>query len=128
MPFKISINDITQSVKDKGENTTLLKFSSDGIVPIYAQEFLATYLLMEWPITGSDEEFLRCYALLLPHGKTHVAEVFFLRQKSTETLLGEYLGTTKIFTILLPENQYLQKMDEIISELIWSKVCGYAPQ
>ncbi len=124
----ISMIDITESVKAKGENTTLLKFSAEGIQPLYAKEILATYLLMEWPLTGSDQETLRCYAMLLPHGKIHALEVFFLRQSDSMqgSLLGEYLGTTKTYSLIIPNNNYEGKMDEVISEMTWAKVCGYA--
>lgn len=123
----VSLNDITESVRAKGENTTLLEFNANGIRPIYAKEFLATYILMEWPLFGSDQEFLRCYAVLLPHGKVHAVEIFFLRQKENETLIGEYLGTTKVFSLHLPENKYVSDYDDTISDLAWAKVCGYVP-
>ena len=118
----LQISDITEPVIAKGENTTLLRFP--GVVPLYAKEILAVYLLMEWPLTGTDKDFLRSYAALLPHGKTHVVEVFFLRQNAEETLTGEYLGTTKVFSIVLPDNRYTPDLDDRISEEIWQKISG----
>ncbi len=122
-----SLTDITDSVKAKGENSTLLRFSSEGISPAYASKILVTYLLAEWPLTGSDREALRCYAMVLPHGKVHAVEVFFLRQTTAETLTGDYLGSSKIFSVNFKDNQYDPAVDDSLSENIWSKVCNYVP-
>lgn len=122
----MKVSDITESVKAKGENTTLVEFHFSGITPLYSREILATYLLMEWPLTGTDQEFLRCYALLLQHGKVFAAEVFFMRQTQAEELVGEYLGTTKVFAIELPGGIYKPEDDDQISELIWQEVAGHA--
>jgi hypothetical protein len=124
---QVSMNDITESVKAKGENTTLLRFSQDGIFPVYAKEILASYLLMEWPLTGSDQETMRCYAALLPHGKVHALEIFFLRQQDRETLSGEYMGTAKVLSVSIPDNKYDENLDDTISEMAWLKVCGHVP-
>ncbi|MGZ3694651.1 MAG: hypothetical protein ACXWQO_10750 [Bdellovibrionota bacterium] len=121
----LNISDITAAVIAKGENTTLLRFHSAGIAPLYAKQILSIYLMMEWPLTGTDSDFVRCYAALLPHGNIHVAEVFFLRQKMEDTLTGQYLGTTKVFSVALPENKYDEALDELISEEIWKKVGGH---
>jgi len=125
MQSDIVITEITDSVRAKGENTTLLKFTAEGVVPVYAAKIQATYLLMEWPLQGSDQEVLRCYGFLLPHGKVHAVEVFFLRQQQKESFVGEYLGTTKVFSVQFFENKYQESFDEKLSELVWSKVCGY---
>lgn len=124
--MEILLTDITESIKVKGnsqgDSVTLLRFTSEGIFPVYAQEILATYLLMEWPLYPSHPEILRCYAALLPHGRTHVVEIFFLQQPLDAHFTGEYIGTTQIFSVTFPNNKYNSNLDDSLSELLWHQI------
>jgi hypothetical protein len=119
----IILTDITESFREKEDQRTLLQFDEAGISPIFAKEIRAAYVLMEWPLL-QDSKVLRSYALLLPHGGIHVAEVFFFRQGLGDFLTGEFLGSSHIFSIQLPDNQYSEAYDDTISASLWRQVGG----
>ncbi|MGZ3671859.1 MAG: hypothetical protein ACXWR4_18220, partial [Bdellovibrionota bacterium] len=75
----VSITDITESFREKDDRRTLLAFDENGVAPEFAKSVAAAFLLMEWRMLQEDKKVLRCYAVLLPHGGLHLAEVFYFR-------------------------------------------------
>lgn len=59
------------------------------------------------------------YAAILPHGKKHVAEIFF-----TDEHTGNYLGSHMVFSIILPDNTYSEDYDPWLMEELANKVLG----
>lgn len=127
--MSLVFTDITPQINAMPEGTTLLRFSDGPLKPSYAKELLSLFLLSEWPLSGNinlpdiptatgASRWLRLYAALMPHGKTHVAEIFFLLQKKEEEKQGVYLGSSKVLSILFPDNQYHPSYDDEIIETL----------
>ena len=126
MESKLKITDITESFREKEDGQTLLSFGPEGIRPLYSKTAVAAFVLSEMPLLAAGQPVLRSYALLLPHGHTHVAEVFHFRQGMGEFLTGEFLGSSHIFSVVMPNNHYSPEYDDTIAQALWEQVSGNA--
>lgn len=127
----IEVKDISNAVLEMPMPRGFVMSDDErGIKPRYAKEIKSLYLIMHWPIISEDESVvdeesgisesgMSMYAAVLPHGKTHVAEIFFVDEKS-----NSYRGTHKSFSIDFPENQYLEEYDDWLMDELAGKVLG----
>ena len=77
----IELMDITAAIRSMPEGRSLLRFEGSAVQPVYAKHILKLLLLIEWPlVNGQTEIWTRFYAAILPHGKTHVAEIYFVQE------------------------------------------------
>lgn len=120
----IRVKDITEFMKMRDDGRTLIKFTTEGIFPVYSRNLSALYTLMEWPLIGESKEkkMIQCCAALLPHGKIFAAEIFFMLQGLNESS-GIYMGTSKVLTVELPNNTYDESYDDEISDRLWEIGC-----
>lgn len=126
----IVMEEITHVSKEMSGSGSFIQVTDEGkIIPVYADQVLALYLLMNWPFlpgvaakNHNDENNsagLSLYAVLLPHGKVFVVEVFFLEEKT-----GKYLGSTRLFRISFPNHQYTKDYDEWLMNELASRTLG----
>ena len=120
----IELMDITQAIRKMPERQSLLKFDEPGVRPVYAKRILKLLLLMEWPVfNGEVTSWMRFYAAVLQHGKTHVAEVYLMQGSEDQSQPGKYLGTFRVYSINLPDPAVLEK-DEDIGSFISDFLAG----
>jgi len=136
----IEISDITQETKCMPEGGTFISLDNNGqVIPNFAREISSVYLLMHWELLRKDKNSsnksehldpdyqaagmsangLSLYAVLMKHGKTYVAEIFFQDEYS-----GQYLGSSHVFSIKFPQNLYSDQYDEWLMEELASKTLG----
>lgn len=124
----ISIEDITDAVcQSPSDQKGFLEGDGDrGVRPMYAKEISTIYLLMHWPMfklaqqqEAEENQGMSLYAAVLPHGRAHVAEIFFVNEAT-----GAYVGSHMVFKVNFPGGEYLQDYDEWLMEELASKVLG----
>ncbi|MCB0403644.1 MAG: hypothetical protein KDD51_02590 [Bdellovibrionales bacterium] len=105
------IQEITQVLKDMPAGGSFLRFDEGGeLLPQYGKQVLAVFELWQSPLLlDGKQDRLRCLAALLPHGKIHVAESFFVLADT-----NTYLGTGRVFRIDLPDGKYDETQDDIL--------------
>lgn len=123
MNRELFLEDITEATKCSPDGKTFLEISPEGeIKPIYAKEIAAIYLLMNWPMIGNyseSETGISLYACLIQHGKKYIAEVFLAQEDS-----GKHLGTTKVYSLTFPLNQYSKDYDDWLMDELATRVLG----
>ena len=121
----VEVKEITQCLDEMEGSKTFMKLDSkEGLVPTYADHVDALYVLGEWPLFDeanrkSTDKALQCCAALMPHGKTHVAEVFFFNKRD-----NIYLGTSSVFSVTLPERRYVEALDDVIISKLSERFFG----
>lgn len=114
----VTINDITEAVKEMPDQKGFILADEErGIIPVYGSSIVALFELMNWNFL--ETKGLTLYAAILPHGKTHVAEVFFIDEET-----GKYVGSHKVFNIAFPGNEYLEDYDPWLMDELAQKVLG----
>ena len=112
--YSVEFADITDAICNMAERQSLLQFDGPVVQPVYAKKILKLFLLTEWPVfNGEVSSWMRFYAALLPHGRTHIVEVYLMQEEAEASGTGKYLGTFRVYTVNLPDPKMIDKNEEI---------------